>query len=334
MLKNELKSNDILIPVNIESVFTIALIIQNYLWSKSNLPNDIDENIRLEQYNKYNNNNPNKIAYKHNKNDDYYNEYSDNGEFKQFHSIFLPFYNKARDLESKNFESYGSYWTKFKKKKILHIKISKKLKKILINNSIESKNNKFNIPNYNINKDNFYNKIKNYIKELMRFLKFINTRFDENKNDNYIVFLDKIYVHVLANIIGVNFYLTMEELIIKYYINSDINLMDRTKIDGILKLLNNLLINNKLDNNNINFLYIKAQIPESVLKDKIKEILTSILLNNNELINNFETIVLPRYRDLYKITYKYLKMFMSNYHKFIYNQYHGLNILLLLLDKL
>lgn len=131
----------------------------------------------------------------------------------------------------------------------------------------------------------------------------------------------------------------MEKLIVTYYIGKGALITDQNNVDNIknnLLLLNKLLINNKLDNKtNINYLYITEPIPESVLKNTIKEILLKIIPNDNkEIINNFETIIFPMYRDLYKITYKYLKMFMSNYHKFIYNQYHGLDILILLLEKI
>lgn len=336
MLRNELKSNDILIPVNIESVFIIALAIQNYKFYTftPKLPKTIPDNTLEEQYKKYYVKNLHTNLYLNNPNKNYNKGNNENDNFKILHNIFDKFYDKAIELESKNFELYGSYWKKFKIKKLEHIKISLELKKELENISIESKNNKFNIPNYDeIKVEELKKKINTNKKYLDLGLKFINTRFDEIKNVDYVIFLDKIYVHVLANIIGVNFYLTMEELIVKHYINSDVKI-EKDKIDNILKLINNLLINNKLEDNNINYSYIKNPIPESVLKDKIKEILKNILFDDSELINNFETIVLPRYRDLYKITYKYLKMFMSNYHKFIYNQYHGLDILLLLLNNL
>ena len=126
----------------------------------------------------------------------------------------------------------------------------------------------------------------------------------------------------------------MEELIIHNYISLNIVINDTVKEQ--LRILNKLLINNKLDPSNINYLYIiEEKNPELVLKDNIKKFLESLSLANSiEIINTFETKVYPNYRDLYKITYKYLKMFISNYHKFIYNQYHGLEILLLLLDKL
>jgi hypothetical protein len=144
---------------------------------------------------------------------------------------------------------------------------------------------------------------------------------------------------VLANIIGVDFYLRIEDLIIKHYINLGINVITRDSNNIIkqqLLKLNRLLINNKLDKTNINYLYIKAEKnPESVLKDQIKEILQIIFIADDiEIINMFETKVYPNYKDLYRITYKYLQMFILNYHKFIYNQYHGLEILLLLLNKL
>ena len=75
--------------------------------------------------------------------------------------------------------------------------------------------------------------------------------------------------------------------------------------------------------------------PELILKKNIIEILKNEFFpNNEELISTFETIVYPYYKDLYKITFKYLQMFILNYHKFIYNQYHGLDILLLLLKQI
>ena len=136
----------------------------------------------------------------------------------------------------------------------------------------------------------------------------------------------------------------MEELIIKHYIGKGAMIDTSTNSINIKKqllVLNKYLINNKLEEDkNFNYLYInqinQQKNPELIFKGVIIEILKKVLLGvgNDDLINTYESIILPRYRDLYKITYKYLKMFMSNYHKFIYNQYHGLNILLELLNKL
>jgi hypothetical protein len=131
----------------------------------------------------------------------------------------------------------------------------------------------------------------------------------------------------------------MEELIVKHYINLNVDInADNNKniIKEQLKKLNKLLINNKLDESNINYKYIIApKNPELTLKKDIIDILNIELIpTNEELIATFETKVFPYYKDLYKITFKYLEMFISNYHKFIYNQYHGLEILLLLLGKL
>ena len=127
----------------------------------------------------------------------------------------------------------------------------------------------------------------------------------------------------------------MEELIVKHYINIGINI-DQQSVKDQLKKLNNLLINNKLDDTNINYKYISTtKNPELILKKNIIEILKNEFFpNNEELISTFETIVYPYYKDLYKITFKYLQMFILNYHKFIYNQYHGLDILLLLLKQI
>jgi hypothetical protein len=364
MLKNELKSNDILIPLNIEAVFIIALFIQNHIWLQNatgfNLKLIKTTNTRKTQINKEYNNidtsmhdvDNNKFKYKDNVknnmdklNRDYiikqnieynYNNRDDNNK------VFEKYYNTAKILENKEFGLYGSYWKNNNTNKNIldHIKESKELKKILKElNTIEKSNDNYKLPYYD--KKDIQKKINELtaIKtKLERYLQFINIRFNTNKDNAYDVFLDKIYVHVLANIIGVDFYLRIEELIVKHYMNSSINLTDNNNniiIKEQLQPLNKLLINNKLDGTNINYLYISEPIPESVLKNKIKEILeNSFLPNNIEIINIFETVVLPKYRDLYKITYKYLQMFISNYHKFIYNQYHELEILLLLLGEL
>ena len=371
MLKNELKSNEILIPLNIEAVFIIALFIQNHIWSENansiNL-NDITnlQNTRKTQINKeYNkknttgsdvendefNNNDDKIEnvidkpnriYTIKKNRSYnYNDGDDNN------NILKKYYDKGKNLEKQDFGLYGSYWINYEKNKTItkilnHINVSIQLKMLLkkLNTiEIDKHKDKFNLPLYekkNI-KDEI-DKLKLIMNKLEYYLKFINIRFNTNKNNAYNLFLDKIYVHVLANIIGVDFYLRIEELIINHYMNSSSKLDDNNNnvtIKEQLKSLNNLLINNKLDGTNINYLYITEKNPESVLKDKIKEILQTIFVpSDKELIYTFETVVLPKYRDLYKIIYKYLQMFISNYHKFIYNQYHGLEILVLLLDKL
>jgi hypothetical protein len=338
MLKNELKNNEILIPLNIEAVFIIALFIQNHIWNDNDKIDD-----KLNDFNNLINTRKKNIKkIKINKD---YDESTDSNK------IFKKYNLKAKELETKDFGSYGSYWKNWKNlrltKKIkfsilfeilVHIDKSIELKKLLIDlKQLENKNNKFNIPEYK--KDTIQKKINELVKiknKLKHYLKFINIRFNTNEKNTYNIFLQKIYVHTLANIIGLDFYLRIEELIINHYINSNVNL-DNQNTDNIkqqLLILNKFLINNKLDKTNINYLYITDPIPESVLKNKIKEILLQIYLPGEiEVINIFETVVLPKYRDLYKITYKYLKMFILNYHKFIYNQYHGLNILLLLLNN-
>jgi DNA repair exonuclease SbcCD ATPase subunit len=235
--------------------------------------------------------------------------------------------------------------------------------------------------------------------------------------------MDKIYVHVLSNIIGLDFYLKIEELVIKHYIDlkifsdtlkkkvnekkeelkkkkkelkekkeelekkkkelkdiepylgnsefptaeedatiikkkvkeaeeevkqaeEEVKQANNVSVQALVKLDKNKddlkqtlltikrkLINNKLEDNNLNYQYISTEKnPENVIKE-LKESL-KIFIDSDEIINTFETKLYPYYRDLYRITFKYLQMFISNYHKFIYNQYHGLNILLLLLDNI
>ena len=360
MLRDKLKSNDVLIPLNIDAVFIIALVIQNNIFDKSFvLPtNKKIYNSRKKQINeKYNSIDTGKITddndkfknsddnihneldkierkYDNNKKNDNYN-YNDDEK----NTILKEYYDKAKGLEKENFGLYGSYWIRFSEYNnnyLDHIKVSNRFKKLLTNLIELEKVNTSNIPEYNSNEiNNIYNKLNSGIKiKLVNYLNFINIRFNTNKDNAYNIFLSKIYVHVLANIIGVDFYLRMEELIINYYISSDIDIDNTVK--NQLILLNKLLINNKLDKTNINYLYItEEQNPELVLKNNIKEFIESnFLANSMEIINIFETKVFPNYRDLYKITYEYLQMFISNYHKFIYNQYHRLDILLLLLDKL
>jgi hypothetical protein len=368
MLKNDLKSNNILIPLNIESVFIIALFIQNHIWlqnaSRINLTDIKDlKNTRRTQINKeYNNvkksdvdnnvfkfndndvkkNNKREIKYTIKENTNY-NNINDNNDILQKYNAL------ARNLESDDFGLYGSYWKNYDKnndknnniKNILeHINESIRLKTILKKYK-EEEDVKFNLPKYNISE--LKKDLQDVKPKLERYLKFINIRFNSNKDNAYNVFLNKIYVHVLANIIGVDYYLKMEELIVKHYMNLNI-IIDQTQdgndnsniIKEQLKNLNKLLINNKLDDSNVNYKYISAtKNPELALKKDIIDILNNELIpNNEELINTFETKVYPNYRDLYKITFKHLQMFISNYHKFIYNQYHGLEILLLLLDNI
>lgn len=358
MLKNELESNNILIPLNIESVFIISLFIQNHIWLEN--ANDVDlkilnpKNTRKEQINKeynyidtktldvnnkkfnYNDENiTNKIdkthiTYRIQQNNNYNN--IDNS-----HNIFKKYYDKANELEKKDMGLYGSYWKKYNNIQLLeHINISKKLKDILEKYK-EVNDKKFNLPIYNISelKTDLTNKLTPIKKILEHYLEFINIRFNTNKQNAYNVTLNRIFVHVLANIIGVDFYFKMEELIVKHYMNLNIDI-NTDSLKELLKKLNKLLINNKLDDTNINYKYISTgKNRELVLKNDIIEILnTNFFPENKELIDTFETKVYPNYKDLYKITFKYLQMFISNYHKFIYNQYHGLEILLLLLDKI
>ena len=361
MLRKELNNNDVLIPLNIDAVFNITLhILNDIMHNIQQLPNDmpinsikeqiyteyesivIDKQERTQEKNNKYIKNDNLINNALNERDRpytpkqniHYNYINDS----ETNAILRKYYNKAGDLERTAFGLYGSYWNKFKKyDKLNHIHIIKQFKKHLENLITIETENILKQPDYDNTK---IKKIKKKLAEidnrLSHYLNFINIRFNTNKDNAYIVFLNKIYVHVLANIIGVAFYLRIEELIISYYIDSNIVDIGQAVIIEQLKTLNQLLINNKLDDTNINYLYIKEEKnPELVLKDTIKKILESLSLANSiEIINTFETKVYPNYRDLYKITYKYLKMFISNYHKFIYNQYHRLDILMLLLNNL
>jgi hypothetical protein len=366
LLRKDLSSNDVLIPLNIDAVFNITLHILNnifkyniFKYNSIQLPNHNPGLINSRKYqinNEYKKNVTDQktktktVNDRFNNNDDFikndlneidrpytpkqnihYNYINDD----ETNDILRKYYNKARDLEMQDFGLYGTYWNKFKIYKLNHIKISKTLKKELKNLINTQTKNIFNQPEYD---NTQINKIKKKLgkidDQLSNYLNFINIRFNTNKDNAYRVFLNKIYVHVLANIIGVDFYLRMEELIIHNYISLNIVINDTVKEQ--LRILNKLLINNKLDPSNINYLYIiEEKNPELVLKDNIKKFLESLSLANSiEIINTFETKVYPNYRDLYKITYKYLKMFISNYHKFIYNQYHRLDILMLLLNNL
>jgi hypothetical protein len=362
MLRKELNSNDVLIPLNIDAVFIITLHILNdiFVYNNNNdLPINMNINSRKEQIDKeYKNIVTDKKTDTQNKNDRFNKgDTNINNELKEIdrpykpyrnlqynyndrdetNTILIKYYEKARGSENTSYGSYGTYWNTYTQyNKLNHIGESRKIQKYLKNlKSLETPN--LDQPGYDTNKIvKKKSLLKKQLSKLENYLNFINIRFNTNKDNAYIVFLNKIYVHVLANIIGVAFYLRMEELIISYYIDSNIENIDQNAIKEQLKPLNKLLINNKLDDTNINYLYIKEEKnPELVLKDKIKKFLESLsLINSIEIINTFETKVYPNYRDLYKITYKYLKMFTSNYHKFIYNQYHRLDILILLLENL
>lgn len=173
-----------------------------------------------------------------------------------------------------DFGLYGSYWNKFKKyDKLDHIHIIKQLKMQLTNLINTETKNIFNQPEYdNTQIKKIKKKLGKIDNRLSNYLNFINIRFNTNKDNAYRVFLNKIYVHVLANIIGVAFYLRIEELIIYNYIDSNIEDIDQEEIEQQLKILNQLLINNKLDSSNINYLYIiEEKNPELVLKDTIKK---------------------------------------------------------------
>jgi hypothetical protein len=369
MLRNELQSNNLLIPLNIDAVFIIALFIQNLIWLEKatdiNLKKLNNSNTRKTQINEeynnmkrktydVNNNDVNNNDFKYNDSDvknttgkpyiNYKKQENTNYNYndEDNNKVLNKYYKKAKILETNNFGSYGSYWKNYdkhknNKKNILeHINKSKEFKNIL-KDYREEKDDNFNAPKYNDKKalNELKQKLTPIKDKLERYLKFINIRFNSNKDNAYTVYLNKIYVHVLSNIIGVDFYLTMEELIVKHYISLNVDI-DQDTIKNQLQKFNNLLINNKLDESNINYKYIIAtKNPELTLKKDIIDILKIELIpSNEELIATFETVVFPRYRELYKITYKYLQMFISNYHKFIYNQYHGLEILLLLLEKI
>ena len=75
--------------------------------------------------------------------------------------------------------------------------------------------------NKNINKKiSIIDKIK---KTLSDFLIFINYKYNDDKqldNNLYYNFLVKLYTHILSSVLGVHFYLTIEKMIIKQYIDN------------------------------------------------------------------------------------------------------------------
>jgi hypothetical protein len=375
MLKKDLLSNKLLIPLNIESIFTIALFIQNHIWLNNGYSQYLNNytfiNSRKKQINEehnifINNKNINNFYYDNqnyidniynndifNNNDNKINNnnkessYTENNIINNIYNkqndlnnIFNIYYNKANILEKQEIGSYSSYWLNYdNNKEILeHINKSIELKQIL-KNLLTLEETKYNLPKYDKTLINsLLPKLINIKIYLEKNLKFINIRFNNNDNNAYNIYLNKIYIHVLANIIGVDFYFKLEELIIKNYVelNYDININTNTVLKNQLIIINKILINNNLEDNNINYKYITTEKnPELILKNNIIEILKGLNLpNQEEIISTYETSIYPYYRDLYKITFKHLKMFMTNYHKFIYNQYHELEILLLLLEKL
>jgi hypothetical protein len=199
MLRTELKSNKILIPLNIDSVFIIALFIQNDIWCIDKKKIDLEKltvkNTKRIKINQEYNNAKDKVQKsdvnnnEFNFNDNYvkknnkrhinYEKYKNKEyDINSDQNIIFKKYNlKAKELEKEDFGLYGSYWINYKKYKnnltiLEHINKSKELKKILKEYS-ETKNNNFNFPKYD-NVDILKNKLDPIFINLEHYLKFIN----------------------------------------------------------------------------------------------------------------------------------------------------------------
>ena len=270
-----------------------------------------------------------------------------------------------RNLSRENKFKYGKYGTFWKEKRVpndilYHLQILEDEINLLKNYKEEHENNR--VKKFNISSDdNASKQFKELNSKLESILVFINCRFNQSKyieNNIYYNFLVQLYIHVLAKIIGNNFYTTIEKLVLAEIPNiiRDVGSIDNEKLKVNLNEIRKYLTSDykydsfaytyvmktlRLEENEESEIkspiYKDGETPEVVFS-RLREMISQIELvptnkdSNINIITNYDRNIYPCYKDIYAISFKYMHRFMTNYHKFIINQYRGYKILDTLFD--
>jgi hypothetical protein len=163
--------------------------------------------------------------------------------------------------------------------------------------------------------------------KLNSIVTFIEFQFYEDKTlegNIYYGYLARLYTHLMAYIVGQNFYNAIELMVVK---NITSTVRDQSIIDN-LKEIKDYIVGK--DDNHLAYQYVVRKMgynskSEDEVFDKINETLEKI-----GMTGDYQQYLLPYYRTLYRIVFEYLNRMMRNYHKFILNQYRGLQVFNLL----
>lgn len=192
-----------------------------------------------------------------------------------------------------------------------------------------------------------FQKFKSILSPIVTFIEFQYIKDKSLEGNVYYGYLTRLYTHILGQILGANMYNAIKRLVFNEVL-SKISQSGDTKaanisqtINTVLSELKEFIVSDKLNDKNMNFLYVlKALNREELSKfeevnrlkseDEIFDMVTRRLEKLSPSLNITETFkdnLLPYYRVLYSSVFKHLNNMMRNYHKFILNQHRGLTVL-------
>jgi len=207
------------------------------------------------------------------------------------------------------------------------------------------------------NKVNEYKSDLNIIEANFEILiSHLDERFNENYKSPSNIIIKEIFnsiSHTILIAVQSNFVLALRKIIVLHLVNTatdGLSLINILLINIMDKLVNNNgLLSINMHENNLAYLYTKNSM--SLLEEDnfeynsfdqfVKEIRDHLLNNGqvtidetSELIKMYDKQVIPYFRVLYRETVNHQFTLMQNYIKFIHNQYNGIKILKMVLDKI
>jgi hypothetical protein len=349
------------IPDNLDSILFIALFIQNEYWESTNLSDtEIKEGEKqnVNQYNKrieqgieiasqlgekrngtnFIDNLKSKVI----KDEDVdgvdgMDDVDDVNDVDKDEYIYMDtiieFY-RAKVKDSKN---YTNYWNTRKNRinETPHYKLLKKEKEFLskIKQTIKDDVAEFKIDDIG--------ELKDVKKGLEKYLGFVNFAYNQPKKleDNlYYNFLVKLYTHIISKTIGKNMYISIKQIIVREYSKQTIK-VETEKLLQYLKEIQKLLTSDRIIADNINYKYIvrflKLKDDEKNQEDVFYDFIQILRKEDNlKIVDMIETYIIPYYIELYEIVVRNLHKTLLNYHKYIYNHYKGVTILIDLFEKI
>jgi hypothetical protein len=232
---------------------------------------------------------------------------------------------------------------------------------------LESLTNFISLSNKKLKSSHYSNFLlfKNKVDEYKSDLNIIETNFeilikhlDERYNENFKspsnIIVKEVFnsiAHTILIAVQSNFVLGLRKIIVLHLINTvDVSLIN-ILLDNIMNKLvdDNGLLSINMHENNLSYLYTQNSInlleEENVEYNSFDQFVKEIrehLLNNgqvtidesSELIKMYDKQIIPYFRVLYRETFYHQYTLIQNYIKFIHNQYNGIKILKMILDKI
>jgi chemotaxis protein histidine kinase CheA len=343
-MRKELEENNMIknnIPVYLENIFDIALFIQNLYWEdgkidiptliKSDDINNVIKNIKVlkTMYKRQETfakkdvkatagpitsttrsmtvpSNFAHITFSKTQNQ----TVTPDPNEKEFQDKTILELRKLAEIFNKKYHmGYAVFWDHMIKKNMKTIKH--------VNVSIDEANNPDTITN---------------LEPLLRtYVQFIEFQYYEDKTldgNIYYGYLVRLYTHLLGQILGNNFYNAIESMVISKLDGSE----DVNKIKTSMGNIKKYIVNDIQNETSLAYNYVMRRMeydstPEEEVFERVGIMLSDGSLDKD---NNYKNHLLPYYRTLYRIVFDYLNKMLRNYHKFILNQYRGVQVFNLL----